>query len=92
MATTMNFNKEGVLWVSRFTSAGNTVIEIERKDMGLISVTANISGMRPVPVSQYNNGYTADAIIYIKLPAGLEVEVKSETEVTRAQMQVVDAV
>lgn len=88
MATALNFTKSNGVWVAQFTSGGNTIIEIEREQAGLVSVMANISGMRAVPIAQYDNGYTADAILRINVPAGIEVTVKSATEVTTAQIQV----
>lgn len=87
MATsTLTFtNKQGI-WEAKFTSQGNTIIELEREKDGLVSVLANISGMRAVPVGQYNNGYGADAIIRVNVPSGIEVTVKSQSEVKAAKI------
>lgn len=91
MATkTLNFYEDKGLYLARFTSEGNTVIELEREENGVVSVSANISGMRPVPVGQYNNGYGADAIIRVNVPMGLEVTVKSQSEVKNAKMFVAE--
>lgn len=89
MATsTLNFTKDNGIYVAKFTSQGNTVIELEREESGIVSVLANISGMRAVPVGQYSNGYGADAIIRVNVPSGLEVMVKSQSEVKNAKMVV----
>lgn len=87
MATsTLNFTKDKGVYVAKFTSTGNTIIELEREENGVVSVLANISGMRAVPVGQYNNGYGADAIIRVNVPSGIEVMVKSQSEVKNAKM------
>lgn len=87
MATsTLNFTKDNGIYVAKFTSSGNTIIELEREENGVVSVLANISGMRAVPVGQYNNGYGADAIIRVNVPSGIEVTVKSQSEVKAAKI------
>lgn len=87
MATkTLNFTKDKGIWVAEFTSEGNTIIELEREENGVVSVLANISGMRAVPIGQYSNGYGADAIIRVNVPSGIEVTVKSQSEVKTAKI------
>lgn len=87
MATsTLNFTEENGVYAAKFTSEGNTIIELEREESGVVSVLANISGMRAVPVGQYSNGYGADAIIRVNVPSGLEVTIKSKSEVKNAKM------
>lgn len=88
--TTLNFTKENGIYTAKFTSEGNTIIELEREENGVVSVLANISGMRAVPVGQYNNGYGADAIIRVNVPSGLEVTIKSQSEVKNAKMFVAE--
>ena len=89
MATrALQFTKTNNEWVANFTSEGNTVVEIEREESGLVAVRANLSGMRAVPISTYNNGYTNDAIIRINVPVGVEITIISQTEVTNAKMMV----
>lgn len=91
MATsTLSFTERQGIWEAKFTSQGNTIIELERKENGVVSVMANIEGMRAVPVGQYNNGYGADAIIRVNVPTGLEVTIKSGSEVKNAKMFVAD--
>lgn len=82
---TLNFNKEGDLWIAKYTSEGNTVVQMERKERGEISVLANIGTLEPVPVAQFQNGYTPNAIFAINVPAGVNVIVRSQTEVTKAE-------
>lgn len=87
MATsTLNFTKDKGVYVAKFTSSGNTIIELEREENGVVSVLANISGMRPVAIGSYQNGYSADAIIRVNVPSGLEVMVKSQSEVKAAKI------
>lgn len=87
MATkSLNFTKDNGVYVAKFTSTGNTIIELEREENGVVSVLANISGMRAVPIGQYNNGYGADALIRVNVPSGIEVTVKSQSEVKNAKM------
>lgn len=89
MATsTLNFTEDNGVYIAKFTSQGNTIIELEREGSGVVSILANISGMRAVPVGQYNNGYGADAIIRVNVPSGLEVTIKSQSEVKNAKMYV----
>lgn len=84
--TTLDFTKNKGVYTAKFTSEGNTIIELEREDSGVVSVLANISGMRPVAIGQYSNGYGADAIIRVNVPSGIEVTVKSQSEVKSAKM------
>lgn len=89
MATkTINFTKQGDAWETKFTSEGNMVIELEREKWALVSVLANISGLRAVPIASYENAYNPDVILRINVPAGLEVIVKSGSEVKNAKMLV----
>lgn len=84
--TTLNFTKQGDVWVANFTSQGNTIIELERESGGVVSVLANIEGMRAVPVGQYNNPYSADAIICVNVPTDVQVTIKSASEVKNAKI------
>lgn len=84
--TTLSFTEKQGIWEAKFTSQGNTIIELEREENGVVSVLANISGMRPVAVGQYQNGYGVDAIIRVNVPSGLEVTIKSQSEVKNAKM------
>lgn len=82
---TLNFNKEGDAYVAKFTSTGNTVVQLEREKAGVVSVACGIGGMDPVPVSQFQNGYTSNVIFAVNVPSGVDVVVKSQTEVKKAE-------
>lgn len=83
---TLTFDKVGDSWVAAFVSQGACVIELERSTNGLVSVGANLSGMATVPVAQFSNPYKADTIFEVDVPEGVEVTIKSMTEVTNAKM------
>lgn len=87
MATTnLTFTKQGDEWVSTFTATGAGIVEIERKKQGNCSVFANISGMNAVPIASFQNPYVKNVIFNLDIPAGIEVTIKSATEVTAAKM------
>lgn len=86
MATTLTFVKDNDGYSANFTSKGSCVIQIERDKPSLIAVQANLEGMNPVPVTNFQNGYTPNAIFEIDVPAGVDVTIKSSTEVTNAKM------
>lgn len=82
---TLKFNQEGDKYVARFVSEGNTVVQLEREKWGMISVACGIGGLTPVPVAQFQNGFTSNAIFAVNVPSGVNVVVKSETEVKNAE-------
>lgn len=84
----MNFNKEGDSYVARFQSEGNTVIELEREKAGVVSVSAGIGAMAEISVAQFQNGYTPNVIFAVNVPIGVNIVVKSQTEVKKAEMLV----
>lgn len=86
--TTLNFIEKDGTWQASYISSGLCVVELEREEGGVVSVLANIQGMRAVPVGQYQNGYGADAIISVNVPSGIEVTIKSGSEVKNAKMLV----
>lgn len=87
MATTnLTFTKQEDEWVSTFTSTGEGIIEIERKGQGNCSVLANITGMEKVPIATFQNPYVNTVIFNLDIPAGIEVTIKSASEVTSAKM------
>lgn len=83
---TLNFEKVGDVWATKFLSEGSCVIEMERKDKGLVSVLANIDDMEAVVVTNFENPYSANVIFEVDVPEGLEVTVRSATEVTNAKV------
>ncbi len=87
MATTnLTFTKQENVWVTSFVSKGSGIVQIERTSQGSVSVSANIVGMRSVPIASFNNPYTASVIFNLDLPVDIEVTIKSATEVTVAKM------
>lgn len=87
MATsTLVFERLNDEWATKFTSPGSCVIEIERDKGGIVSISANLPGMKPVPIGSYNNPYGPNALFNLNLPQGLEVTVKSNTEILSANM------
>lgn len=82
---TLKFNKEGDSYIAKFQSAGNTVVELIREKAGVVSVLAGIGSLEPVPVAQFQNGFTSNVIFQVNVPAGVNVVVKSQTEVVKAE-------
>lgn len=80
----LTFTKQNGEWVAK-TSDGPGIVQLARAEQGTVSVSANISGMDAVPIASFNNPYKADVIFYLDVPAGIEVTVKSATEVTSAK-------
>lgn len=85
MATNLNFTKRGDVYQATFESEGACVIELERDKPSPVAVMANLEGMTPVPVATFQNPYTANVIFNINLPEGVEVTIKSTTEVKNAK-------
>lgn len=81
---TLNFTKEKDLWITRFTNTGNTIVQIEREKDGVVSVLAQIDGLQEVPIAQFQNGYTPNVIFQLNIPAGVNITIKSQTEVLKA--------
>lgn len=87
MATTNNltFTKSGEAYKASFVSGGLCTVQMKRKKMGGLTVSANISGMDAVPVIS-DARFSADAIFNVDVPSGLQVTVTSATEVTEAKI------
>jgi len=82
----LTFTKSNDVWVTTFVSVGNCIVEIERAKRGTCSVSANIEGMQAVPVASFHNPYMANVIFRLNIPVGIEVTIKSATEVSAAKM------
>lgn len=82
---TLKFNQEGDKYVARFVSEGNTVVQLEREKGGIVSVACSIGELDPIPVSQFQNGFTSNVIFAVNVPSGVNVVVRSETEVKNAE-------
>lgn len=87
MATTnITFSKVGDIYEATFVSQGPCVIQLDRDKKSPVSVSANISGMQKVPIANFSNAYMEDVIFELDLTVGLEVTIKSQTEVKSAKM------
>lgn len=87
----MNFTKVGDKYIHSYTSQGNTIIQMARKEQGVISVQATLEGgIQAIPIAQFQNPYTANAIFQVNIPSGVTVQIVSQTEVTRALYTTVD--
>lgn len=73
-------------YTARFTSTGPVTVQMERRKQSLVAVRANVPGMDEVPVCSFQNGYGADVIFNLDVPSGLEVSIKSGTEVLSAKI------
>lgn len=89
MAMTLKFENHGGTWQSKFTSEGACVVELERKEQGTVAISVNIKGMKPIPIPTKDlaNPYNANVLFAIDVPQGLEITIKSSTEVLTAQYQ-----
>lgn len=90
-AEVLSFQKEEgkTAYYATFVSDGNPVtIQIKNKG-GMVTVFANIEGMKPVtlyPNVRGNNG-SSDSIFRVAgIVAGVEITIKSATEVLEAKM------
>lgn len=89
MATsTLTFEKVGGVYAAKFASQGACVIEIERDEQSPVSVSANIDGMAEVPIASFNNPYVSSVIFNLDIPAGINITIKSTTEVVSAKMAI----
>lgn len=60
------------------------VIQIEQSEQGIVSVLANLPSMPPAFVRTFENPYGKSVIFELELPDGVEVTIKSSTEVINA--------
>lgn len=81
----LKFTKENDIWVTRFVTK-KAVIHMNREKWGVISVLAqapdNDKGY--IPIADFQNPYTPNAIFQIDLPMMLDIEITSQTEVSEA--------
>lgn len=81
----LTFTKQDGEWVAK-TSDGPGIVQLARAEQGTVSVSANISGMGAVPIASFKNPYMSDVIFKLEVPSGIEVTIKSATEVVEAKM------
>lgn len=86
VATEIQFSKQGNEYVCKITAGESLggVIELTQTQRGLVTVYANVEGMPLVYLRTYDNPYGTSVLFAIDLPDGLEVTIKSQTEVTSA--------
>lgn len=86
MATTqLTFEKIGmqnICTISDYTSGG--VIQVQLKGKAIVSASANIPGMPPAVVGVFENPYGSSVIFSLDIPDGLEVTLKTQSEVVNA--------
>lgn len=87
MISTLDFSKgaDGI-WEATFISTGKAVVQLERRQPSTVWARASIPGMEDVPIAQYNNEYGPNIIFEIRQPAGVEVTIRSRTDVVRGKV------
>lgn len=82
MATTnLSFSKQGQVYQATYASQGDTVVQLDRVQGGIVRVYAHVEGMTPSPIfGDYNAG--KNFLIKVCVPSGMTVTIESETEVT----------
>lgn len=88
-ASTLEFTDRGHgVWESNYTSTGNTVIQLHREENGVVSVKAMLggAGMQFTHVGTLKNPYSSDIIFQVNVPAGVNVQIESETKVLNASI------
>lgn len=84
MATDLVFTKEDGRYRATYTSAGDTVVQLARVKGGKVDIYAYMEGMTPYPIFRSYSGQ--DFICRVCVPAGMKVDVESETQVTSGKM------
>ena len=87
--TKLKFSKQdGGSYVCKIASSESEglsgVVQITQAKRGIVSILANIPDMEPTVVGNLKNPYGSSVIFELALPAGVDVTIKSETEVTNA--------
>lgn len=86
METILNFSENNGVWEAKYTSSGNSVIQVERNKPGSLEILANLTGFQPVMVNKYESFYNSNVFFKVEIPAGIEITIQSETEVMNAKM------
>lgn len=85
MATELNFEKigtENVCKINDYTSGD--VIQVQLDGIARVSASANIPGMPPSVVGIFENPYSKSVIFSLDIPDGLEVTLKTSSNVIKA--------
>lgn len=84
----IDFTKKGLAYEASFLSSGDVIVQIERVSGGGFSVSTNLTGMSPVII--HENPLASDRLIFqISVPNGMEVVLRSETEVKTANKETI---
>ena len=87
METSLNFQKNGQTYQTRFTSSGGgCIVQLERDENSQVVVYANLPGMEPTLISIVKNQYDTGIMFRLDVPSGIEVTIESVTEVKSAKM------
>ena len=86
MATTnLTFKEtEGKRYTTTFTSAGKCTVQVIRQEYSPILVYARITGLDYVLVQILENKYQPSNIFEVDVQEGIEVQIVSQTPVTKA--------
>lgn len=86
--TNLTFTKDADngSYATKFTSTGPVSVQIKRKHIHPVIVSANIPGMSPCVIGTYQNTYNYGIVIGIDIPAGMEVTLKCGSEIIDAKM------
>lgn len=87
MISELDFKKgtDGV-WEATFISTGKAVVELERRQPSIVWARASIPGMEDVPIAQFNNEYGPNILFEVRQPVGVEITIRSRTEVVRGKV------
>lgn len=71
-----------------FTSQGESVVQVQRKRVGELRVTAALEGMSPSTVFPFADSASGreNIVFRLDIPSGMSVEIVSGTEVVSAKM------
>lgn len=82
----MEFQKEGGSWVAEYTSAGDTVVQLERASSGWLNVYANMEGMEKMAIASWTDTVGGrQVLVKVCVPEGMTVTIESGSEVTAAK-------
>ena len=85
-ASVLNFTKEGNVWTASYTSAGDTVVQLERASSGWLNVYANMEGMEKMAIASWTDGQGGQYMLFKAcVPEGMTVTIESGSEVTAAK-------
>ena len=79
----LTFNKTGDYYTAAYLYAGDTIVQVERKDKGNLIINAYLDGMAPARVKAWTaDEIDANVILDVNIPAGVNVEIASQSEVS----------